>query len=204
MTETSTTSKDTSHGVIRLLPIVAVIVLVSVVHLLLPDVLGFDRNAFEQHQWWRLLSAHMVHLNVAHAVMNVIALCLVLALVGAAITTPGWWFVYYAIALVISLALYQLEPQLVRYVGASGVIHGLVAYGAMLRLGTHKIESSVLLVGLAAKLLYESRAGAVSGSETLIGAPVITEAHLYGAVAGGALAAGTLAWRRFSTRPSVT
>ncbi|MEL6951371.1 MAG: rhombosortase [Pseudomonadota bacterium] len=189
---------------IRLLPLVAVIVLASVLHLFLSDVLGYDRNALEQQQWWRLLTAHMVHLNVVHAAMNVVALCLVLTLVGDASTPRSWWLVYYAIALVISLALYQLEPQLLRYVGASGVIHGLVAYGAVLRVSTHRLESSVLVFGLAAKLLYESQAGAVSGSETLIGAPVITAAHLYGAIAGGALAIGSLAWRHFSARPSVT
>ncbi|MEO0345359.1 MAG: rhombosortase [Pseudomonadota bacterium] len=204
MAETSTTSKDTSHGVIRLLPLVAVVALASLAHLLLPDVMGFDRSALEQYQWWRLLTAHTVHLNIPHTVMNVAALCLVLALVGDATTVRSWWLVYATIALVTSLALFLLDRELVRYVGASGVIHGLVAYGAVLRLGSHRLESGVLLVGLAAKLLYETQAGAISGSAALIGAPVITAAHFYGAIAGGALAASSLAWRRFSTRPSVT
>lgn len=189
---------------LRLLPLVAVVAVASVLHLLLPDVLGFDRDAVQVGQWWRMLTAHVVHLNVVHAGMNVIALCLVIALVGGATTIGNWWAVYYVIALIISLALFQFEPQLLRYVGASGVIHGLVAYGALLRLGTHRLESGVLLVGLTAKLIYESQAGAVTGSAALIGAPVITAAHLYGAIAGAALAAGHLAWRRFSARASVT
>lgn len=204
MAKTSTTGKDTGHGLVRLLPIVAVVVLTSALHLLLPDVLGFDRNGLQAHEWWRLLTAHVVHLNVTHAAMNVVALCLVLALVGTATTARSWWLVYYTIGLAISLALYLLEPQLIRYVGASGVIHGLVAFGAAMRFRSHRLESSVLLVGLAAKLIYESQAGAVAGSASLIGAPVITAAHLYGALAGGALAVGALAWRRFSARPSVT
>ena len=73
-----------------------------------------------------------------------------------------------------------------------GVLHGLFAGGLVLGLHRRRLESGLLLVVLVAKLAYELLAGALPGSEATAGGAVITEAHLYGAVAGalaGALGA---------------
>lgn len=180
--------------------LVALIGVASVLHLVWPDVLGYDRGQLEAGQWWRLLSAHVVHLNVAHTLMNLGAVALVFALLQRAAGAGAWWLAYALLSIIISVALYLLDPGLMRYVGASGVIHGLIAFGAVLRLDSDRVESLVLLSGLVAKLAYEATAGAVGGSETLIGAPVITAAHRYGAVAGAVLAVFQLLARRFSAR----
>lgn len=186
-----------------LVALIALVAVASVLHLVWPDALGYDRGQIETGQWWRLLSAHLVHLNVAHTLMNLGAMALVFALLQHAAGAGAWWLTYALLSIATSVALYLLDPNLVRYVGASGVIHGLIAFGAVLRLHTHRTESLVLLAGLAAKLVYEATAGAVGGSETLIGAPVITAAHRYGAIAGAVLAMLVLLARRFSARPDL-
>lgn len=184
--------------------LLALPVAASVVHGLWPQLLGWDRAAIASGEGWRLVTAHLVHLNAIHALLNLLALALTLALLHPAGRPATWFAAFVAIALSISALLYWREPQLSRYVGASGVIHGLIAWGAVARLATARIESLVLLTGLAVKLAVESRGGPMAGSAALIGAPVITAAHRYGAAAGVAFALAAIAWRHairaFSSR----
>lgn len=171
------------------LAVTGVVALSSAAAMLFPDTLDFDRDGLLQHhQWWRLASAHLVHLNAWHALMNLAALALVMVLLHRATSLRQWFVVYVAIAVLVSIALLLAEPALQRYAGASGVIHGLIAFGALRRLGAQRLESLILLAGLVIKLGWEARFGASAASETLIGAAVITEAHLYGAICGAVVA----------------
>ena len=57
-----------------------------------------------------------------------------------------------------------------------------------------------LLVGVAAKLLWEQTMGAMPFSEGVVGAGVVVDAHLWGAI-GGLVAVGIIRlWRRYSAR----
>ena len=179
---------------------VALVLAASLVHASIPGVLDFDRAAIAGGQWWRLLSAHYVHLNTPHLAMNLLALTLVIALLRTACTALTWFAAYAAMSFAVSAALLVFEPGLVRYAGASGVIHGLVAFGAVLRLPAARVESSILLAGLLAKLAWEAASGPLAGSEAMIGAPVITASHRYGAIAGLVLALAVVAWRRRRSR----
>lgn len=176
--------------------VAALVLAASLVHAAMPDVLDFDREAIGNGQWWRLISAHYVHLNMPHLAMNLLALTLVIALLRTACRAVTWFIVYATLALAVSGALLVFEPQLQRYAGASGVIHGLVAFGALLRLPVARVESVILLAGLFAKLAWEAGTGPLGGSEALIGAPVITASHLHGAIAGVLAALAVGAWRR--------
>lgn len=180
--------------------LVALVLGLSLVHAAVPGVLDFERAGIGNGEWWRLATAHYVHLNTPHLVMNALALTLVIALLRTACTAATWFVVYAAIALAVSGALLVFEPQLQRYAGASGVIHGLVAFGALLRLREARVESAALLAGLLAKLAWEAGAGPLGGSEQLIGAPVITASHRYGAIAGVVAALLLVAWRRRRVR----
>lgn len=188
----STRSADWPRSVAIVMLLLLPPLLASVWHAAMPGLLGFDRAAIGAGELWRLLSAHYVHLNMAHALMNLAALTLVFALLHRAATPVAWCAVYAVTGLAISLALLWLDPVLARYVGASGVIHGLIAFGALRRLRAAGAESLVLLAGLAIKLAYESQAGPIAGSEALIGAPVIVQSHLYGAIAGGLIGLGSI------------
>jgi hypothetical protein len=82
------------------------------------------------------------------------------------------------------------EPQLLWYVGLSGVLHGALAAGAV---AWWRHESRLLALVLSVifigKLVWEQWHGALPLSGDL---PVVVNAHLYGAL-GGALA-GLLLW----------
>ena len=72
----------------------------------------------------------------------------------------------------------------------SGLLNGLLAAGLLprLRLGKINVETGVLALLLVAKISWEQFGGALPGSESTSGGPVIVDAHLYGAL-GGVLAA---------------
>jgi rhomboid family GlyGly-CTERM serine protease len=164
----------------------------------LREVLRWDRAAIDGGEFWRLLAGHLVHLGWSHLLMNVLGLVLVWLLVGAAFSAIGWVVVLALSVAAIDAGFWWLSPELGWYVGLSGVLHGILAAGAVTTLfrdPERRLEAGVLIVLVAAKLLFEQLAGPVPGSNAVAGGAVVVDAHLYGAIAGcGAaigLAAGT-------------
>lgn len=150
---------------------------------LLP-LLRYERESIAAGQWWRWLTAHVVHLDAEHAVLNAIGLTLLWALFGGLMRGRDWLLSVLLSATAVDLGLWYLQPQLQWYVGASGVLHGIMAGGcvALLRSGDRAGWPATVL--FAAKLAFEHWHGSLP-FETQ--ATVVTAAHLYGA-AGGALA----------------
>ena len=147
--------------------------------------LRLDRPRVLEGELWRLFTGHLVHLGWGHLAMNLAGLALVWLLVGAALSPGRWATVLAVCALGTGLGL-ALDPRLHWYVGLSGVLHGLLAAGAVAALrGPGRREAMVLLALLAAKLAWEQARGALPGSAALAGGPVLVDAHLYGAVWGG-------------------
>jgi hypothetical protein len=82
------------------------------------------------------------------------------------------------------------------YVGASGVLHSVMAAGTVKHFVERAWDRWILLLGVAGKLAYEQLAGAAQPL-------VVVDAHLYGALAGyavGAVLCGRMAIIRHRTR----
>lgn len=135
-----------------------------------------DRPAVAQGQWWRLWSGHLLHLDLSHALLNLVALAVILMLawrqpmlaelaVAALVAMP-----------LLSLALLWLDPQLEWYAGLSGLLHGLLVM-VLVRRGD--MLATVLLLLLVAKLACEWRFGS-HGQQF----QVVTLAHRLGAALG--------------------
>jgi rhomboid family GlyGly-CTERM serine protease len=146
------------------------------------------RPGVAEGELWRLVTAHAVHLGVAHALLNVAGLCLVWYLVGDVFGHRAWAMISLASIVSIDLGLWLLEPELAWYVGLSGVLHGLLAAGLIGSLKAPRPETWALAVILVGKIGYEQFAGPMPGSVATSGGTVVVGAHLYGAV-GGAIAA---------------
>ena len=151
--------------------------------------LRFERGALEAGEAWRLLTGHLVHLGWAHLWMNLAALALIRLLIADAFSTADWIGAAAVSAFGIDLGLYVLSPGIGWYVGLSGVLHGLLAAGALVLLRTQPMLGALLGGGLIVKLLLEQAAGPLPLSEATAGREVVTEAHLYGAAAGAAYGA---------------
>jgi rhomboid family GlyGly-CTERM serine protease len=162
--------------------------------LLLPTVSGdggrlllrYDRVALAAGQFWRLLTAHVVHLDVRHALLNTLGLALMWALFARDYTPRQWLAIVLGAVAAIDAGLWLCDSTVVWYVGSSGVLHGVLAAGALAHLRRGERDRWVLAGLVAVKLAYEHWVGALplSGSD-----PVVVSAHLYGVIGGAGAAA---------------
>lgn len=160
----------------------------------------YDRVAIEGGQLWRLASGHFAHLGLSHLVLNVLGLLLIAYLVIAQFRPWQWLAVTVVVIAGIDLGFWILEPQLIWYVGLSGLLHGIWAAGAVSGLRTRLIDYRLLLGFLVLKLGYEQFFGPLPGSEDSTGGNVVVAAHLYGAISGGLIGAW-LSFRKASATP---
>jgi len=147
--------------------------------------LRYDRAALASGELWRLLSAHLVHLNFRHACVNVLGLALLWALFARDYTPRQWLLITCAAIAAIDAGLWLWDSTLPWYVGSSGALHGVMAAGTLAHLRRRDLDSWILAIILVAKLTYEQLAGSMPFAGD---AHTIVDAHFYGAVGGLALA----------------
>jgi rhomboid family GlyGly-CTERM serine protease len=171
---------DRGYG-IALLAVCALLAVPELVGESARQALAFERPAIAAGQWWRLLSAHFVHLDLEHAVLNSLGLVLMWALFARDYSPLRWLAIYLVSASAVSLGLWLGNPELQWYVGASGALHGVMTAGTLAHLRRRDLDGWILAIFILAKLLYEQLAGALpfaGSSDTIV------DAHLYGAVGG--------------------
>src|SRR3954469_10156520 len=95
------------------------------------NALSYDRSALVNGQYWRLLTAHFVHLDAQHVLLNGLGLVLMWALFARDYSPLRWLALYLFSALTISAGLWFLSPEISWYVGASGALHGVMAAGTL-------------------------------------------------------------------------
>ncbi len=172
----------------------------------------YDRAALVSGQWWRAVTGHLLHLNVAHLLLNLAGLLLICELLWHRLPLLHGFALLLFSAVGTSALLCWQHPELSWYAGLSGALHGLWAGCALagwwpLQVGGKRsmdgtipaiggvpsirgASSRYFLMGalalLALKLILEAWFGASRYTEEMIGAPVISAAHRYGAFAGTA------------------
>jgi rhomboid family GlyGly-CTERM serine protease len=146
------------------------------------DALRYDRSALAAGELWRLASAHVVHLDLRHALLNALGLLLMWALFIRDYRPRQWFLIVLATTAAIDAGLWFRDTQVIWYVGASGVLHGLMAAGIAAELRRGEPSGVILAVFLVAKLSYEQVLGALPFAGTAV--PVVVNAHLYGALGG--------------------
>ena len=149
------------------------------------DALSYDRAALASGQWWRLISAHFVHLDAQHMLLNSLGVVLMWALFARDYSPLRWLAIYLFSSLTISAGLWVLNPEVPWYVGCSGALHGVLAAGTLAHLRRRDLDSWILAIIVVAKLTYEQLAGAMPFAGD---AHTIVDAHFYGAIGGLALA----------------
>jgi rhomboid family GlyGly-CTERM serine protease len=170
--------------------------------------LRYDRAALIAGQYWRLATAHLVHLNGTHLLLNLAGLFLLCELLWNDLPVRHGAGALAAGGLAASALLFRFHPELAWYAGMSGAAHGLWAACALAglfpqsRLAPYPatptsawqrlwrewpLTRRTALAGallLGAKLLAEAHWGASAWTSGAIGAAVVTPAHLYGAIGG--------------------
>ncbi len=159
----------------------------------LPQLIGSEHFRY-QRDWsssgevWRLLSAHWVHVGWTHWFLNCVSLVILVSLTAPQWSIKSWLIVTTIIALGISLLFTYFNPDLVAYVGHSGVIYGLFMLASFSLFRRDRLVASLIVAAIAIKLVMEQTGWFDFNSSSLIEAPVEVDAHLYGALIAIAIA----------------
>lgn len=146
--------------------------------------LRYERAPIAAGEWWRLVSAHLVHLGWSHLWINLAGLMLVWALVGDAFRPRYWWgFVAFG-SLGISLGLWWWLPDLDWYVGLSGLLHGMLLAGALWQGLRGEREALLIVLIVTSKVGWELWHGPLPGSREVAGGEVVVQGHALGLLCG--------------------
>jgi len=150
----------------------------------LSEFLVYQRDLISQGQFWRVLTGHFFHTNGYHLILNLAALFMLWALHGNFYQVKSYCLLFCISAITCSLGLYFFSPEIIQYVGLSGVLHGVFIWGALMDI-KHKDKTGYLLaIGVCLKVAHEQFYGASSDVSDLIEASVAIDAHLWGTIGG--------------------
>ena len=164
---------------------VFVILGLGIFHQSINSLLEYNRTAISSGQIWRLVSCHFVHLNFLHTLLNTTGLILCFAVFGTP-KNPVWSCIYLiTLALFVSAGLFFFSPDVIYYLGLSGLLHGILIHYLIVGFNRHRLIHGLGIAFVVLKLVIEQLPMFdVFYLQNYIGDRVITESHLYGAIGG--------------------
>lgn len=148
------------------------------------DTFEYNKTELLHGEVWRIFSCHFTHINWHHVVLNMSGALLIYILLGKLYSLAIWAMAITCCAFSVSMGLLFFHPEILWYRGLSGVLHGLFMMGVIKEMEQGNVLYYFAFLGITAKLISEftSKPGTISAD--LMDAPVISEAHFYGAAMG--------------------
>jgi rhomboid family GlyGly-CTERM serine protease len=171
------------------------------------------RHAALGTQPWRAVTAHVIHINWPHVLVNALAWFIVARLFAQELPPARQFVVAVSTGVVISTGLALGYPGIDWYRGFSGVLHGLFFAGVTTwlvqvlvarnaeRVGTVWLPGALALGGWI-KILLEQPAGGATAYAEWLGATTVPQAHLLGAACGTMFGLAFGALSRSGARPA--
>nr|WP_309247282.1 rhombosortase [Shewanella sp. VB17] len=148
------------------------------------DLLAYERNEIALGEYWRLFTGNLLHTNIWHLVMNVAGLWVIILLHQQHYHLTGFTLFFITLCLLQGTGLYLFYPNVLGYIGLSGVLHGIFTYGAIKDIQVGMRSGYLLLIGVIIKVGHEQWFGASKQVTEMIGTRVAIEAHLVGTITG--------------------
>jgi len=146
------------------------------------SLLNYQQLAVSDGQWWRIFTSNLCHSNWNHWTLNIVGLWLMdvwyKPVISLKIRNILLFFCIFA-----NVALLHVFLNIGWYVGLSGALHGYLLGGAIISYATSKLVNGLIIVIMTIKLFVENTWQINSETAELIGAEVLEEAHLFGAIA---------------------
>lgn len=147
--------------------------------------LSLEPTRVSAGEFWRLLTANLVHFGWMHTLMNAAALLLCALAFFTEYSLKKFSLLLLWCCAGVGIGIYLFNPEYSPYAGLSGAIHGLIVTGLLIT-RAYPIWIRVVALGLVlAKLVQENSAGyEATDLQALLPVAVAVESHLYGAIAG--------------------
>ena len=183
--------------------LLAIFLVLGVFYEYFNPILEFNRIAIEQGQWWRIFTAHFVHLNHWHLALNMSGLVLFFYFFYDVMPLRNWLLSLVLGVTGTGVAMFALNPEMNIYVGFSGVLHGIFLVGLIVSFRQTPKLNGLIIFLVFCRLAWEQMPGYdVNYMRDYINGSVFVDAHLYGAVFGLLSATLLMLWNRQLKVPS--
>jgi len=146
---------------------------------------GYHRISFHDTFWWQWLTPSLVHMNWMHWLLNILNLIALVMIFASAWNIWRLVSLFISSSFIIMICLYLFSPNIMYYVGMSGVLYALVVYSALLCLKQQPFISSTILVYVTLKLTAHDWVNQMMGvDKALSNMPIVTDVHWYGTIIG--------------------
>ena len=149
------------------------------------DGLSLDRHASLYSLSWRWLTAHFTHFNLQHLLLNLSGLAIIYYINEKLFCSWRGLFCAITLCLWTSACVWFLSPEISRYAGLSGILHGLAVIAIAITPHYSKSIKVIMLLFWAGKTLREHTPlydSSFMGNFLQTG--VAVDAHLYGFIGG--------------------
>jgi rhomboid family GlyGly-CTERM serine protease len=159
--------------------------------------LRYDRAAVLDGEWWRLFTAHFVHLGWAHCLLNLVGLALCVMFASCLRPLRAWAGALTVLPLGIGLLLLLVSPEVANYAGLSGVLYGLFILALAPAARRGDALAWIALAAVSARIGWQMLDASAAEKSALFNGYVVAQGHLYGAISATAM----VLWRTLRKKP---
>ena len=156
------------------------------------DLLEFHRNKIATGEIWRIFTGQFVHANPTHLILNIVGIGFIWLLHAEHRTQKQYYIHTSFLALWTGLGIWLFVPDIKVYTGLSGLLHGIIVWGAIKDIQVGMRSGILLFIGIWGKLAWEQYSGPSADVGELIQSRVAIEAHLIGAIGGLVMGLGSI------------
>ncbi|MDK1286394.1 rhombosortase [Pseudoalteromonas umbrosa] len=169
-------------------PLVLAIIATLLMAFDMRDTLEFHRQLITDGQVWRIWSSQYIHTNWTHLGLNLVGILFIWVLHAEHTSIKRYFAHVLLLGLWTGLGIWLFCPDIRVYTGLSGLLHGIIVWGALKDIQVKEPTGILLFLGIVGKLAWEQYAGPSTDVGNLIDSRVAIESHLIGALGGLVLA----------------